>query len=893
MNNILTQNDGNNQLGIGSSQINLVGVANDSFDITQGTTSFMSFSTVDGSRKISVKKPINLNNNLLTIKSTAKIDSAATNSLFYIDDNSELKTLGIGTTDEYLRMGFNRPAWGPKTFVETNISGIGSIGYLEELKIDDDKLIGIGSTLGVKSHSSAIIQYDTNNHTSLIMSNGVGIGTLTFKTKYDTNFLDINLKEYTQDDFSTGESNKNITIVDNYTYKYTINDLADNDIHYYKLSVNDLLSDATSTKTTHLITLRRDSTTPNAPSITSGTTTNDSTPTITGTAETNSTITLTVPNATYTTTATGGNWSIDTGTATPASGSLSLNVNGTNSISVIATDSAGNVSDSTTQTLTIDTTSPNAPVFTSSSTTNVEKPTITGTAEAGSTVTLTVPNNAKYTTTATGGNWSVNLNTATPASGSLSLNVNGTNSISVIATDSADNDSSPATQTLTIDTTSPSISISSFSWGTTLEYGEDSSDGTVTVTTNGVENGQVITLGLNSNNYTGSVSGSSNNITISAAGLQGLSNQNYTLTANVSDAAGNAATEASATVSVNKTFTLSSWLDTSKQYKIFVVGSSGMTQKTEGGKKMTTSSSESNWSSNSKINAGELDSSTRSSHSNLNNISSLHKSGAGYGIHWVGEGPYWVAVTDSGYPYGLADDHHISGEGFTASQYDQGHITSHSSSTTQTYFYSTQTAQYSGSNDHNSVFNLVKGSQSDAYRFECRSNTRNSSKNVFNTVSSYGGSMETGSGHPYGDFHKIEFSSQWKGGNPTGPSTLKVNTGYKNGTTWTSSDPSPAPEIHYECVCVTIKGDYNNSTYGDNLSHPNSDMRNIFWLETVSWSSSRRILYFGVDGAGHTSYGGGNYWTWLNYYHGSGASSTTHGNSTTLAPTEFWICKIP
>ena len=123
MNNILTQNDGNNQLGIGSSQINLVGVANDSFDITQGTTSFMSFSTVSGSRKISVKKPITLNNNLLTIKKIVKIDSAPTNSLFYIDDNNELKTLGIGTTDEYLRMGFNRPAWGPKTFVETNISG--------------------------------------------------------------------------------------------------------------------------------------------------------------------------------------------------------------------------------------------------------------------------------------------------------------------------------------------------------------------------------------------------------------------------------------------------------------------------------------------------------------------------------------------------------------------------------------------------------------------------------------------------------------------------------------------------------------------------------------------------------------------------------------------------
>ena len=156
----------------------------------------MSFSTVSGSRKIFVKKPITLNNNLLTIKSTAKIDSAATNSLFYIDDNSELKTLGIGTTDEYLRMGFNRPAWGPKTFVESNISGIGNIGYLEELKIDDDKLIGIGSTLGVTdSSTSNIIKYDTNNDTSLIMSNGVGIGTLTIQTKYDTNFFDITLKK--------------------------------------------------------------------------------------------------------------------------------------------------------------------------------------------------------------------------------------------------------------------------------------------------------------------------------------------------------------------------------------------------------------------------------------------------------------------------------------------------------------------------------------------------------------------------------------------------------------------------------------------------------------------------------------------------------------------------
>ena len=262
MNNILTQNDGNNQLGIGSSQINLVGVANDSFDITQGTTSFMSFSTVDGSRKISVKKPITLNNNLLTIKSTAKIDSAPTNSLFYIDDNSELKTLGIGTTDEYLRMGFNRPAWGPKTFTETNISGIGSIGYLEELKIDDDKLIGIGSVLGVTdSSSSNIIKYDTNNDTSLIMSNGVGIGTLTIQTKYDTNFFDITLKKV-DSDFSSNPTSKSLEIVDGKTYKYTITDLGNNSIHYYNLNISDINSFTTSNKKFHHITLRRDSTGP-------------------------------------------------------------------------------------------------------------------------------------------------------------------------------------------------------------------------------------------------------------------------------------------------------------------------------------------------------------------------------------------------------------------------------------------------------------------------------------------------------------------------------------------------------------------------------------------------------------------------------------------------------
>ncbi|WP_246213084.1 Ig-like domain-containing protein [Azospirillum brasilense] len=54
---------------------------------------------------------------------------------------------------------------------------------------------------------------------------------------------------------------------------------------------------------------------------------------------------------------------------------------------------------------------PDAPAVTSAALTRNTTPVITGTAEAGSTVTVTI-GGATYTTTATGGNWSVNLATA-------------------------------------------------------------------------------------------------------------------------------------------------------------------------------------------------------------------------------------------------------------------------------------------------------------------------------------------------------------------------------------------------------------------------------------------------------------------------------------------------
>ena len=97
-----------------------------------------------------------------------------------------------------------------------------------------------------------------------------------------------------------------------------------------------------------------------------------------------------------------------------------------------------------------------------------------------------------------------------------------------------------------VDTSVPSINAittSAFSWGAVLNAIEDNSNGTVTVTTLGVEDGRPLTITLNDIPYTATVNNNATTVTISADGLQGLTNgQSYTMIANVSDAAGNPAT---------------------------------------------------------------------------------------------------------------------------------------------------------------------------------------------------------------------------------------------------------------------------------------------------------------------------------------------------------------
>ena len=82
-----------------------------------------------------------------------------------------------------------------------------------------------------------------------------------------------------------------------------------------------------------------------------------------------------------------------------------------------------------------------------------------------------------------------------------------------------------------IDTNTPSISAiatSAFSWGDYLNATEDNNDGTVSITTSGVENDQTLTITLNGQTYTNTVTDNATTVTITAGGLQGLAEGSVT-----------------------------------------------------------------------------------------------------------------------------------------------------------------------------------------------------------------------------------------------------------------------------------------------------------------------------------------------------------------------------
>ncbi|MBM2885631.1 DUF4347 domain-containing protein [Chromobacterium phragmitis] len=234
--------------------------------------------------------------------------------------------------------------------------------------------------------------------------------------------------------------------------------------HNIRATATDTAGNVSGQATAYSVTI--DTATPTTPAISGLTTatdtgsshsdgiTSDNTPTLQGTAPANSTVTVYIDGFQVgTTTANGsGVWSYNLSTSLP---------NGNHGARVTATDAAGNVSAlSAAYSITIDTTAPNVPTGLALSAatdtgsshsdgiTDNNQPTITGSAEANSTVTVYVDGTALGTATANGsGVWSYNLSSPL---------ADGNHSIRATATDAAGNVSGQSSgYNITIDTTAP------------------------------------------------------------------------------------------------------------------------------------------------------------------------------------------------------------------------------------------------------------------------------------------------------------------------------------------------------------------------------------------------------------------------------------------------------
>ena len=209
-------------------------------------------------------------------------------------------------------------------------------------------------------------------------------------------------------------------------------------------------------------TITTDLTAPAAPISTINDIVTSTTPTLTGTAEPYSEVIVVLDPDNDPTTAN----AVTLTTTTNADGTWNLNVpataglvdGATAAVSITATDTAGNVSTATTDSFLIDSTAPTSPSITSPNTISDTTPTLSGTGEVGSTVTVTIdPDNdpttdnaIELTTTVDGnGNWSVTV----PDSGALP---DGTiASVTAVATDAGGSTSPASSSTLIIDTTAP------------------------------------------------------------------------------------------------------------------------------------------------------------------------------------------------------------------------------------------------------------------------------------------------------------------------------------------------------------------------------------------------------------------------------------------------------
>ncbi|ALJ86824.1 Glycine dehydrogenase [Acinetobacter baumannii] len=250
--------------------------------------------------------------------------------------------------------------------------------------------------------------------------------------------------------------------------------------------------------------------------------TNDSTPALTGTVnDPTATVVVNVDGTDYPAVNNGD------GTWTLADNTLPALTDGPHTITVTATDAAGNVGNDT-AVVTIDTTAPNAPVL---DPINATDP-VSGTAEAGSTVTVTYPDGTTATVVAgTDGSWSV------PNPGNL---VDG-DTVTATATDPAGNTSLPGTGTVSADITAPVVALDDVL----------TNDSTPALTGTVNDPTATVVVNVDGTDYP-AVNNGDGTWTLADNTLPVLADGPHTITVTATDAAGNAGTD-TAVVTIDTT----------------------------------------------------------------------------------------------------------------------------------------------------------------------------------------------------------------------------------------------------------------------------------------------------------------------------------------------------
>ncbi|HEW9969339.1 TPA: Ig-like domain-containing protein [Enterobacter cloacae] len=248
-------------------------------------------------------------------------------------------------------------------------------------------------------------------------------------------------------------------------------------------------------------------------------------------------VTVTLNGKSYTATIqSDGSWT----TTVPAADVGALADGASYQVSVSAQDSAGN-SASATHGISVDTTAPVVSIATLSgddvlNAAEAQQPlTVHGSssAEAGQSVTVTLGGKSYSATVANDGTWTLDV----PAADLASLS-EGALTVTASVNDKAGNNGQ-TTHTLTVDTVAPTVTISTVADDDIVNNAEQLAGQTISGTTT-AEPGQTVTVSFNGHSYQATVAADGSwSVFVPGRDFLGLTDGDYTITAAVSDKAGN------------------------------------------------------------------------------------------------------------------------------------------------------------------------------------------------------------------------------------------------------------------------------------------------------------------------------------------------------------------